>query len=384
MLPLDRVKVAEISHYMAGPAAARDLYELGADVVKLEAPGGEHTRHAAPFTAKGISYYYATFNFGKKCVEADLRTEAGQAILKKLISWADIIVTNYSLGVPEKLGFGWEQVKVLNPRAVMLQISGFGSWSKYRDAPAYDTTIQAMSGIIAMTAKEGQDPAPNTVAFGDLITSQQAVNAALAGLYQRERTGEGCYVEVSMMRSLTRLLGAPIAMTAAGAPVSSGGQRFVYFPKTKDGFLVLLPIAPHQWKGLCDVLGRPEWAGPEATAGNPPRYVSDTELRDEIRRGLSEWAAARTSVEAYRILLDAGVPCGPVLSIAELIEFGEEAGLDLFDTVELDGEGSITVAKATPQWADGGEVADRRVHPVGADTQAVLDEIDTMMTEARA
>ena len=136
MLPLDGVKVAEISHYMAGPAAARDLYELGAEGVKLEAPGGEHTRHAAPFTAKGISYYYATFNFGKKCVEADLRTEAGQAILKKLIGWADIIVTNYSLGVPEKLGFGWEQVKVLNPRAVMLQISGFGSWSKYRDEPA--------------------------------------------------------------------------------------------------------------------------------------------------------------------------------------------------------------------------------------------------------
>ena len=353
-------------------------------MVKLEAPGGEHTRHAAPFTAKGISYYYATFNFGKKCIEADLRTEAGQDILKKLIGWADIIVTNYSLGVPEKLGFGWEQVKVLNPRAVMLQISGFGSWSKYRDAPAYDTTIQAMSGIIAMTAKEGQDPAPNTVAFGDLITSQQAVNAALAGLYQRERTGEGCYVEVSMMRSLTRLLGAPIAMTAAGAPVSSGGQRFVHFPKTKDGFLVLLPIAPHQWKGLCDVLGHPEWAGPEATAGNPPRYVSDAELRDEIRRGLSEWAAARTSVEAYRILLDAGVPCGPVLSIAELIEFGEEAGLDLFDTVELDGEESITVARATPQWNGGGEVADRRVHPVGADTQAVLAEIDTMLAEARA
>jgi crotonobetainyl-CoA:carnitine CoA-transferase CaiB-like acyl-CoA transferase len=384
MLPLHGVKIAEISHYMAGPAAGRDLYELGADVVKLEAPGGEHTRHAAPFTGKGISYYYATFNFGKKCVEADLRTGSGQEILRKLISWADIIVTNYSLGVPEKLGFGWEQVQALNPRTVLLQISGFGSWSKYRDAPAYDTTIQAMSGIIAMTAKPGQDPAPNTVAFGDLITSQQAVNAALAALFQRERTGKGCYVEVSMMRSLTRLLGAPIAMTAAGAPVSSGGQRFVHFPKTKDGFLVLLPIAPHQWKSLCNVLGRPDWAGPEATEGNPPRYVSDPELREEIQQGLSAWAEARTSKEAYRILLDAEVPCGPVLTIADLIEFGEEAGLELFDTVDLDGEASITVAKATPQWIDASEVSDRTVHPVGADTQAVLAEIDAMLMEARA
>lgn len=241
-----------------------------------------------------------------------------------------------------------------------------------------------MSGIIAMTAKEGQDPAPNTVAFGDLITSQQAVNAALAGLYQRERTGAGCYVEVSMMRSLTRLLGAPIAMTAAGAPVSSGGQRFVHFPKAKDGFLVLLPIAPHQWKALCEVLGRPDWASPEATSGNPPRYVSDTDLRDDIRRGLSDWAAARSSVEAYRILLDAGVPCGPVLSIAQLIQFSEEAELELFDSVELDGEDRITVAKATPEWIDGGGVADRTVHPVGADTQAVLAEIDAMLAEERA
>lgn len=375
MRPLDGVKVLELAHYIAGPAACMTLADLGADVIKVEPPGGEPARRSEPLLEDDASLYFATFNLGKRSVCLDLRSSQGRAHLARLIRWCDVLVTNYLPDVPERLGFGYDTVKTLNPLAIMVHVTGFGSWSPLKSQPAFDSVIQAMSGLADMVGEPDGMPNLSTLRLADHITAQQAASAALAALRLRDHTHEGSLVEVSMLRALIPLLGERIAeATKLGAnPTRTGNRRahvFVNVFSTLDGALVVSPVTAKQWTAFCEVIGRPEWGTLDVVRAQ--RHVLDPVRRD-LEHSTQAWADQRSSIDAAGELWAAGVPSGPVWSLAELIEADERFDLRLFAVGRL-GNGSQVIVPASPfEWRTAVPTRrDTRVHDIDEDSDALF------------
>jgi len=377
-LPLSGLNVLEIAHYIAGPYAAQILGDQGATVVKVEPPAGEPGRRALPVNPDGESLYYASYNRNKKNVSLDLRKPESRIVLDGLIKWADVVLTNYSPGVPEKLGFGWDQVHQLNPAAVMVFISGFGTYSSLSDYVAFDGIVTAMSGIADMTGDPDGPPYIGNVLLGDHTTALQAAMAATTALHLRQRTGEGSYVEVSMIRSLASLLGdhVPARATLGQEPRRRGNQSSLRFGNvfpTADGYVVISPITVTMWKTFCDVLGRPEWGTEQIVVER--RHVKDKEFRAEIEQATRDWMSARTSQEALELMQGLGIPTGAVKSISQVCDDDERMDLRLFEDVELLGGGKARVLGRVFDW-DGGDsegTFTNRLSGLGADGASVLE-----------
>lgn len=367
LLPLAGVKVLEIAHYIAGPAAGMALADLGAEVVKVEPPGGEPARRSEPLL-DGESLYFATFNRGKRSVCLDLRTAAGREQLAELVRECDVLLTNYLPGVPERLGFGYKTVRGINSRAVMVHVTGFGSWSRIQSFTAFDSIIQAMSGLADMVGEPDGMPYLSTLRLADHITAQQATTAALAALRLRDLNEEGTFVEVSMLRALVPLLGELVAAaTGLGVrPTRTGNRRSHYFVNvfpTRDGALVVSPLTAKQWAGFCEVIGAPEWGSADVIESK--RHVLDPEVRAELERATRAWAEGRGSMDAATALQGAGVPSGPVWSVADLIEADARFGLRLFDVGSLSDGTEVTVPASPFEWGTPPPRAPKRARALG-------------------
>ncbi|MCO5089511.1 CaiB/BaiF CoA-transferase family protein [Bosea sp. (in: a-proteobacteria)] len=380
MRALDGVKVLELSHYIAGPFACQLLADLGADVVKVEPPAGEAGRRAPPFTEDGESLYFATFNHNKRTLSLDLRGPEAERVLPALIRWADVIITNFANDVPDRLNFGWDKVEALNPRAILIHITGFGSWSPIGAFPAFDPVIQAMSGFADMVGDPAGPPFVSNILFGDIITAHQSAAAAMAALHLRERTGKGSFIEVSMLRSLAPLLGDYVAQstTLGQRPTRVGNRqtrRFINAFQTADGHLVVAPITPDQWKSFCDVIGRPEWGAPEVTSNRI--NVTDEALRRDLENSTSAWMKRRTSDEAAATLRAAGVPCGPMWSISELPRANETFDLRMLGQAQLINGTEVTIPGSPFELRSAAAAPrpDNKVPAVGNHSAAILKEI---------
>jgi crotonobetainyl-CoA:carnitine CoA-transferase CaiB-like acyl-CoA transferase len=226
--PLDGIRVLDLSQIVSGPMAAAMLGEQGADVIKLESPSGDPVRSMGPHKGD-VSAMFVAVNRGKRSVVADLKTDAGRALLRQLIGWADVLIENFRPGTMARLGFDWETCRAINGRLVMASITGFGADGPYRNIRVYDPVVQAVSGIAAaQTDKEGRPSLVKTL-IADKVTALTTAQAVTAALFQRERTGVGARVEVSMldaalafnwpeaMWNLSFLDDAPSEMPAYGA-----------------------------------------------------------------------------------------------------------------------------------------------------------------------
>lgn len=370
-LPLSGVRVLEVAHYIAGPYAAMILGDLGAEVVKIEPPAGEAGRHSEPLDPNGDSLYYASYNRNKAQLALDLRDPDSRSELEELIRTSDAIVTNFSLGVPEKLGFGFERVRVLNPRCVMAQITGCGSWSAYGEYVAFDGVAQAMSGLADLTGPADQPPNISGVLIGDHVTAMQTAMAVMAALHLRERTHEGTYIEVSMLRALSGLLGYYVPMVAVRDedPHRLGNRsatRFMNVFPTRDGHILLNPITPAMWFALCDIIERPEWGTPELVA--EWRIVTDEELRARIEAAIVSWLQDLPTIEAEAILQNRGVACAAIRSVRQLVQENESKNLRLFEPVELESGGHALVVGTMFDWPTTEGPPTNRIARTGADT----------------
>jgi crotonobetainyl-CoA:carnitine CoA-transferase CaiB-like acyl-CoA transferase len=349
-LPLAGVKVLEIAHYIAGPYAAMILGDQGAEVVKVERPGGEPARRALPFSPRGESLYYASYNRNKKHVVLDLGNDSSAVELAKLIRWCDIVITNFSIGVPERLGFGYEQVRDINPMCVMIQITGLGSWSKLRDYVAFDGVLQAIGGMADLTGEPDGSPIISNVLVADHVTALQAAFAATLGLQRRGLTGMGSFTEISMARAVGSLLGDHPARVSVNGdnPKRTGNRsanRFVNVFRTADGMIVLNPLTPRMWVELCEEIGRPEWGTDDIIEER--RYIQDEVFRSEIELGIGQWLESRSTLAAERILQGRGIACGAVRSVADLIRDDRDLELRMFEEIELaSGEGAVVIGRA--------------------------------------
>lgn len=381
--PLTDIKVLEIGHFIAAPHCAMMLADQGADVIKVEPLTGEPGRIAPPVADNGESLGFACHNRGKRNVAIDLRRPESRPALEALLRWADVVVTNYAYGVPEKLGFGFERLQAINPAASMVHITGYGLDDPRREYLAFDPAIQAMSGFGALNANAAGESLLAPFFMADHSVAMNAAYAVMCALWEQRRTGKGRLVSVSMLESMTSQLSYLIPLV--GVKNETADRKKLkglmdMFP-TKDAPMFVAPGTPEMWAALCNVLGHPEWIPPK---GKKLDLAADPAMAIAAFTALRAWFAERTSKDAFTVLQQAGIACGVGRSVRQV--YDEEIA-----------DGTTAIAFVTP--ANGGEPvpvpgAAFRMQPGGAlpgdvaalgrDTHAVLGGLGLSQTEIEA
>jgi len=378
--PLEGLVVADFSRVLAGPFATMLLGDLGADVVKVEHPdGGDETRAWGPPWYGGHSTYYLAVNRNKRSLALDLKTDRGREAARALAGRADVLVENFKAGAAERLGLGFEEVVEDNPGLVWCSISGFGRGAG-AGLPGYDFLVQAMSGLMSITGPADGEPTKVGVALVDVLTGLYAFGGVLAALVERDRTGRGQRVEVSLLGSaLASLVNQASSYLCTGRPPRAMGNRHPSITPyetlaTADRPLVLAVGNDGQFARLCRVLGRPEAAADPRFATNADRVANRDALAELLERAL----AARGAAEWVAALSQAGVPCGLVNDVGEAFALAERLGLD-----------PVAAAGGVPQVADPIRLSSTptsyRLAPpaLGEHTAEVLDWLGTPPTGDR-
>ncbi len=340
--PLAGLVVADFSRVLAGPYCTMLLADLGADVIKVESPGGDDTRRwVPPVTEAGVSTYYLAINRNKRSIALDLSSADDLRAARELIRRADVLVENFKPGGLAKFGLDYQSVAVSNPGLVYASISGFGAGGG-KDLPGYDLMVQAMSGLMSLTGDQDGPPFRAGISVFDVMTGLHTAIGILAAINHRTRTGRGQHVEASLMASaLSGMVNQTSAQVAGNVTPSRMGNShpslFPYEPlPTGDGDLIVTAGNDAQFRKLCQVLDA------EYLADDPrfARTGERTAHRGQLRELLVERLATRPAAEWFRDLTSAGVPCGPINSVAEGVAFAAKIGLD---PVVLAGQGTAAV-----------------------------------------
>ena len=369
--------VVDFTIVMSGPMCTRMLADAGADVIKVEPPEGDVVRQRAPIIGKdggGISTYYASMNCGKRSVVLDLATVDGKRLARELARQADVVVENFRPGVMKRLGLDYETLAADNPRLIYASISGFGQSGPRAGAPAYAPVIHAASGYeVAYTQYQrgnGQAdekrPANNGIFIADVMGASYAFGAIQMALYERERSGLGQAIDVSLMDSVLGMLIYEIQ--AAQFPPER--ERQVYEPvKANDGYVMVAAVTQKNLEVLFDVIGFPEGKTDPRFASVAAKESNWAQLLDLIER----WTSQRTGAECESTLMAAGVPCSRYRSVAEamadpqVVERGFLAELG-------EGEDRFKVANLPCQFSATPTAARQRLAGLGENTDEVLRE----------
>jgi CoA:oxalate CoA-transferase len=330
---LNGIRVLELGHAIAAPHCAQILGDQGAQVVRIEPPGGDRTRGALP-VVDGDSVYFAAHNRGKRSIILDLKEPRGKDAFLKLADAADVVVTNYSAGVPDRLGIGYAALSQRNPRLVFVHITGFGTEGAAREHGAYDGIIQAMSGVPWLSGEPGGPPVFVGAFVADQLAAMQGALGAVLALHRRAETGTGGFVEVSMLDGYLTALAHHVgsALDLGEVPAANRNQVPTAFANTfpaADGHVYLAPLAPAAWQAFCKVIGAPPWL-----ADSEPRWRI-TEGRDKAEEVVAAWTAGRRRSDIIAELRAAGVPCGPVNDVAEAVTDPVHHGRDPVTTVRM-------------------------------------------------
>jgi crotonobetainyl-CoA:carnitine CoA-transferase CaiB-like acyl-CoA transferase len=339
--PLSGLLVADFSRVLAGPYCTMMLADLGAEVIKVEGPAGDDTRRWMPPVRQGVSTYYLSINRNKRSVALNFRDETDVATAAELARRADILVENFKPGGLRQFGLDYDSIRAVNPAVIYASITGFGSGGGAH-LPGYDLIVEAMSGLMSLQGDASGAPYRAGVAIFDVMSGMQATIGILAALDHRRRTGEGQLVEVNLMAAaLAGMVNQTGAFASAGVvPHRMGNAHPSLFPyeplPTADGDLVIAAGNDAQFRNLCTVLGAAELADDERFAANSGRTAN----RDQLRPLLVERLKQHSAAEWFDQLIAAGVPCGPINSVAGGVAFAEQIGLD---PVVVSGQGAAGV-----------------------------------------
>lgn len=336
--PLAGIRVLDLTRVLAGPFCTMMLGEQGAEIIKIETPnGGDDARHIGPFI-DGRSGYFMSINRGKKSIALDLKAAEDRAHFERLLETADVLVENYRGGTMEKLGFGWAALHARYPRLIYCAISGFGHTGPYAARPAYDMIVQAMGGVMSVTGYPGQPPARVGVSVGDLAAGLYGAGAIQGALFHRERTGETQKLDISMLDCQVTLLENAIAQThVRGAPPGPIGARhpaiapFGMF-RARDGYLAIAAGNDALFATLCTALGLDALHGDPRFATNPARMEHVDALTDAMNAAL----AAADRADWFARLEAAGIPCGPINTVADVMADPQVAARNMI--VHIDDE----------------------------------------------
>jgi crotonobetainyl-CoA:carnitine CoA-transferase CaiB-like acyl-CoA transferase len=364
--PLSGLLVADFSRILAGPYATMLLADLGADVVKVEAPGGDDTRSWQPPVRDGISTYYLAVNRNKRSIALDLKDPADQATAQELARRADVLVENFRPGGLARFGLDYETVAAGNPGLIYASISGFGSGPKGAELPGYDLIVQAISGLMSLTGSPDGEPYRAGISVFDVMAGLHATIGVLSALNARHETGRGQHVEVNLLSSaLSGLVNQSSAYVAGGVvPLRMGNSHPSLFPyeplPCSDGELIITAGNNGQFRKLVEVLGVPELADDPRFDRNEKRTAN----REQLRPLLVERLRTRTRMDWFRDIIAAGVPCGPINTVDGGVAFAEDIGLDPVVTV-----GSIPTVRNPITFSD--DAASYRLPPPELDEHGV-------------
>ncbi len=333
-LPLSHIRVLDLSRVLAGPLATQYLADLGAEVIKVEPPGkGDDTRHWGPPFAvppkdgvPGIAAYFMCVNRGKKSVTIDLTKPEGQALLRDLAAKSDVMIENFKVGGLKKYGLDYASVKKINPRIVYCSITGFGQDGPYANRAGYDFVVQGMGGLMSVTGQPdgtpGAAPMKVGVAISDEMSGMNALSGILAALIGREKSGEGSYLEVSLLESTVHALinQASNYLVSGDVPVRLGNDHPTIVPysalPTRDGHIILAIGNDGQFQRFCEAAGIAHLATDPKFAINSQRIANRVELLALISARLTQ----ETSAYWIDLLESRAVPCGPIYRMDEMFQ----------------------------------------------------------------
>ena len=322
--PLAGVKVIELARILAGPWAGQTLADLGADVLKVEAPEGDDTRRwGPPFIDRegdrSAAYFHAT-NRGKRSVTCDFRTAEGQTLVRKLVADADVVIENFKVGGLAKYGLDYESLRAVNPRLIYCSITGFGQDGPYAHRAGYDFIIQGMAGLMSVTGEPDGQPQKVGVAVTDVFTGVYAATAILAALHQRHATGQGQQIDMALMDVAASIMAnqAMNYLATGVAPKKMGNAHPNLAPYAvfdcADGWLILATGNDGQYRKLCGILGLADMAETPEFLTNADRVTNRVEMTRRITEATRKW----TKADLLAACEDQGVPAGPINDLGEV------------------------------------------------------------------
>ena len=345
-LPLSGLTVLDLTHVLAGPFCALTLADLGARVIKVERPGsGDDTRAFPPFK-DGKSGYFAAINHSKKSIALDLKKEADRAIFDRLLARADVLLENFRPGVLDRLGYGWTDVHAANPALVYGSVSGYGQTGPDARRPAYDMIAQARGGVMSVTGEPGRGPVRAGASVGDIAAGMYLTQGVLAALYDRQRTGLGRHVDVSMLDSQLAILEHALAITTVTgkAPGPTGSRHPSIAPfesfQASDGFFVIAAGNDVLFEKLCLVLDLP--------VADDPRFATNAARVTNVRllkRLIEAVTLDQTRAHWVAKLTAAGVPASQIQSLDQVLKDPQIAARNMVvDVLDRNGRAAFKAA----------------------------------------
>jgi len=344
--PLSGLVVLDLSRVLAGPYATMVFADLGARVIKIETPaGGDDARHFGPFINKK-SAYFMSLNRGKESITLNLKQSEDLKTFEHLVGQADILVENYRPGTMEKLGLGWDKLKSINPRLIYAAISGFGHTGPYSQRAAYDMVVQGMGGIMSVTGHEGGEPTRVGTSIGDISAGLFGVTGILSALYERQQSGQGMMVDVSMLDCQVAMLENAIARYTADhvipGPLGARHPSITPFAafKAQDGYIIIAAGNDILFEKLCDAIKRPELYKDNRFTNSAERTKHSDDLTLELNKTL-----AMSSVDAWLTILEtAGIPSGPINTIEHVLNDPQVNARNMVISTNDPTSGSVTMA----------------------------------------
>src|SRR5215203_190286 len=381
--PLAKIRVLDLTNVLAGPFCAYQLGLLGADVIKVEVPGsGDLARQLGADAELNKQLMGASFlaqNGGKRSVTVNLKSADGKTVLRQLVKTADVLVENFRPGVMTRLGVGYDDLRAVNPALIYCAISGFGQDGPMKDAPAYDQIIQGLSGMMSITGDEQSAPLRVGYPVADTIGGITAALAITSALVRRANTGEGAFIDVSMLDSALITMGWVVSnyLIAGHEPHPIGNDNFTAAPsgtfKTGSGLLNIAANKQEQFEALAKAIGREDLIADARFAGREARKQNRAALTQELEQGLH----SKTALQWETIFSRIGIPAGRVLSVPEALDTPQVRHRQLLQTFdEMPGVGRpVTLTRAGFKLSRGDPEVAAPPPQLGQHTTEVLREI---------
>ena len=378
--PLEGVKIIDLTSMISGPMGAMILADQGAEVIKVEPLGGEQLRHmAAPYNGVNAPFY--SCNRGKKSLAIDLKSAEGKEVLIKLIKESDVFMQNFRPGTTDRMGFGYDELKKINPNLIYLSISGFGNKGPYAQSRVYDPVIQALSGATDIQAdRNSGEPKMFRIVIADKVTSLTAAQAVSSALYAREKNSEGQHIKLSMLDSVVAFFW-PEGMTGLvfkdnefDVRKLQGSQDLIY--KAKDRYITAGAVSDAEWKGMCNALNMEDLIEDERFATSAARVINSEERKkitgEEIKKWDSEEILDRFQTE--------GVPSAPLLDRMELMDHEQIIANQTILRDKYDGFGEVRQARPAALFEGTPSKIKRPAPKLGEHSKEILDRLG--VTEA--
>ena len=374
-LPLEGIRVLDLTQIYNGPYATYLMAMAGADVIKIEPPGGEHLRKRG--ANSGAALPFAMLNGNKRSLSLNLKSDTGISILKRLAQEADVLVQNFAPGVMQRLGLSSQVLHDLNPRLILASGSGYGNDGPYRDFPAMDLTVQAISGVMSVTGESGGAPMKAGPAVCDFFGGVHLYGAIVTALFERTRSGRGREVEVSMMEAVYASLSSNLGLyygSDGQAPPRTGNRHGglslcpynVY--ATSDGYIAIICNNDQHWNALLEAMDQTQWASDPRMCTMKARV----EHMDFVDQWLNQWTRVRCKQDVFDLLVQHRVPCAPVRDISEVVADPHLRARGMLKDIEHPEFGPITIAASPIRFPELPSKTPAASHRLGADNEEIL------------